>query len=82
MTRFVRLVTECRPEFSLWERDFVGKDSLLVALETEGVFSTSLVLRRGDLVAEIWLGRSTTLDGAKPLAPRAVARLCAGTDAC
>ncbi|MEV1142727.1 hypothetical protein [Micromonospora sp. NPDC049799] len=80
--RFVRLVTRCQPEFSLWERNFVGDQSLLVAQESEGVFTSWLVLRQGDLVAEIWLGRSTTLDGAKPLAQRAAERLCAGTNAC
>ncbi|WP_422734548.1 hypothetical protein ACN26Y_08160 [Micromonospora sp. WMMD558] len=82
MDRFTRLVTGCRPEFSIWERDFVGDGSLLVGLETEGVWSTWLVLRQGDLVAEVWLGKRKDLEGAKVLADRAAERLCAGTDAC
>ncbi|MER7587265.1 hypothetical protein ABTW72_06990 [Micromonospora sp. NPDC127501] len=59
-----------------------GDESLLVGSDIEGVRSRWLVVRQGDLVAQVALDRDTTPKEARQYARPVAQRLCAGTDTC
>ncbi|MEU7803049.1 hypothetical protein AB0B10_27705 [Micromonospora arborensis] len=59
-----------------------GDESLLVGSDIEGVRSRWLVVRQGDLVAQVTLDMDTTPAEARQRARPVAQRLCAGTDAC
>ncbi|MFI6782200.1 hypothetical protein [Micromonospora sp. NPDC050276] len=59
-----------------------GDESLLVGSDIEGVRSRWLVVRQGDLVAQIALDTDTTPKEARRYAQPVAQRLCAGTDTC
>ncbi|MGI5524574.1 hypothetical protein ACQEUX_27065 [Micromonospora sp. CA-259024] len=59
-----------------------GDESLLVGSTIEGEPSRWLVVRQGDLVAQVTLDMDTTPEEARTYARPVAQRLCAGTDAC
>ncbi|WFE51111.1 hypothetical protein [Micromonospora sp. WMMD1155] len=59
-----------------------GDESLLVGSDIEGVRSRWLVVRQGDLVAQVALDMDTTPKEARRYADPVAQRLCAGTDTC
>ncbi|WP_433388749.1 hypothetical protein [Micromonospora sp. KLBMP9576] len=82
-----RLVTGCQPtggeyKFSFVDTGFAGDESLLAVAVGDDTPSQSIILRRGNLVAEIWLKGGEGPDEARRIAQQAAERLCVGTDAC
>ncbi|MFI7662663.1 hypothetical protein ACIBTW_27665 [Micromonospora parva] len=59
-----------------------GDESLLVGSDIEGVPSRWLVVRQGDLVAQLTMDMNSGPEDARQYARRVAQRLCAGTDAC
>ncbi|MEU2663967.1 hypothetical protein [Micromonospora sp. NPDC007220] len=87
MDRARRLVTGCRPHdpeqsLAIVDSGFAGDESLLVAATGDGTPSRWLLVRRGDLVAEVWLKGEDDPAEARRIAQRVAERLCAGTEAC
>ncbi|MEU7849995.1 hypothetical protein AB0B69_21545 [Micromonospora parva] len=59
-----------------------GDESLLVGSDIEGVPSRWLVVRQGDLVAQLTMDMNSGPEDARQYARRVAQRLCAGTDTC
>jgi hypothetical protein len=82
-----RLARECdpyRPDDSMEviAEDLGGADSVLVGSLTSGRPNRWLLVRQGDLVAQLWLGEQSTESVARSYARKVADRLCAGTDTC
>ncbi|MFI7072704.1 hypothetical protein [Micromonospora sediminicola] len=87
MQRVRQLVTGCAParsgdSLTILAESLGGDDALLVGSEIEGTPSRWLVVRRGDLVAQLRVDHQTTPAEARRTASSVADRLCAGTDAC
>ncbi|MEU8386569.1 hypothetical protein [Micromonospora sp. NPDC048842] len=82
------LFTDCKPRGATSSMSVLadglgaGDESLLVGSDIEGVRSRWLVVRQGDLVAQVALDMDTTPKEALRYARPVAQRLCAGTDTC
>ncbi|NJP30466.1 hypothetical protein HCJ94_00270 [Micromonospora sp. HSS6-12] len=82
-----RLVAACVPNrpgdsLTVLAEGLGGVESLLVGSVVGGEPGRLLLVRRGDLVAQIRLDGRATRAEARSYARAAASRLCAGTDAC
>ncbi|MEU0076351.1 hypothetical protein [Micromonospora tulbaghiae] len=87
MKNLRRLVTGCEMEqpgdsLSIMAESLGGDDGVLVGSEVGGRPGRWLVVRQGDLVAQVRLDSQTTPTEARRTARSVANRLCAGTDAC
>ncbi|MCX5119777.1 hypothetical protein OG992_21555 [Micromonospora sp. NBC_00362] len=82
------LFTDCKPRGATSSMSVLadglgaGDESLLVGSDIDGVRSRWLVVRQGDLVAQVALDMDTTPKEALRYARPVAQRLCAGTDTC
>ncbi|MEW2443097.1 hypothetical protein [Micromonospora marina] len=87
MQRVRQRFTQCQPHqsgdsFAVVAESLGGDDAVLVASEVAGLPSRWLVVRQGDLVAQVSVRSTTTPAEALRLARSVANRLCAGTDTC
>lgn len=87
MARVRERVAACAPaggqSITVTDRDFAGQEALLVAVDHGGGYRTNHVLvRQGDLVAELFVKPAWDRAALRGLGRVAAARLCGGTPAC
>ncbi|MFY1658223.1 hypothetical protein [Micromonospora sp. WMMD1274] len=87
MKRVRQLVTDCEPahpddSFSVLAESLGGDDAVLVGGEIDGTPARWVVVRQGDLVAQLRVDHQTTPREARRVVGWVVNRLCAGTDSC
>lgn len=87
MQRVRQLVTGCEPtrpgdSLSILAESLGGDDAVLVGSEIEGTPARWVVVRQGDLVAQLRVDHQTTPSEARRVVGWVVNRLCAGTDSC